>query len=121
MERDSTIADEKRERLDAVPDGNFEKKTKHESPNPDTQDAAPGADEEKANPPGAKDPGPAALADFPEGGRKAWLTVSGAAACLFVSFGWVNCIGVFQEYYQTHQLRHYTGEEVAWIPSLQSI
>ena len=56
---------------------------------------------------------------FPDGGKTAWLTVAGASACLFVSFGWINCIGVFQDYYQTHQLREYTPSTVAWIPSLQ--
>ncbi|KAH7394620.1 major facilitator superfamily domain-containing protein [Pyrenochaeta sp. MPI-SDFR-AT-0127] len=56
---------------------------------------------------------------FPDGGGKAWLTVAGASSCLFVSFGWVNCIGVFQDYYLTHQLRGYSNSEVAWIPSLQ--
>lgn len=57
---------------------------------------------------------------FPDGGAKAWLTVAGGSACLFVSFGWVNCIGVFQNYYQTHQLKEYTPSEIAWIPALQS-
>lgn len=57
--------------------------------------------------------------EFPDGGAKAWLTVAGGSACLFVSFGWVNCVGLFQQYYQTHQLRHYTPSEIAWIPSLQ--
>lgn len=57
---------------------------------------------------------------FPEGGAKAWLTVAGASACLFVSFGWVNCVGIFQEYYQTHQLQNYTTSQVSWIPALQS-
>lgn len=57
---------------------------------------------------------------FPEGGAKAWLTVAGASACLFVSFGWVNCVGIFQEYYQTHQLKEYTASNIAWIPALQS-
>lgn len=33
---------------------------------------------------------------FPDGGRKAWLAVAGSACCLFVSFGWINCVGVFQ-------------------------
>ena len=37
---------------------------------------------------------------FPDGGAKAWLTVAGASACLFVSFGWINCVGIFQNYYQ---------------------
>lgn len=56
---------------------------------------------------------------FPDGGATAWLTVAGAAACLFVSFGWINCVGVFQEYYGSHQLRQYTASEIAWIPALQ--
>ncbi|KAI4210181.1 MAG: hypothetical protein LQ351_006935 [Letrouitia transgressa] len=55
---------------------------------------------------------------FPDGGLQAWLVVSGAFCCLFCSFGWINCIGVFQAYYQTHQLRAYSPSTVAWIPSL---
>ncbi|EXK24170.1 hypothetical protein FOMG_19091 [Fusarium oxysporum f. sp. melonis 26406] len=56
---------------------------------------------------------------FPDGGVQAWLTVAGSSACLFVSFGWVNCIGVFQDYYLVYQLQAYTESEVSWIPSLQ--
>ncbi|MCJ1428107.1 hypothetical protein MMC29_006015 [Sticta canariensis] len=56
---------------------------------------------------------------FPEGGAAAWLTVAGSSACLFVSFGWINCVGVFQEYYQTHQLAQYSPSDIAWIPALQ--
>ncbi|MCJ1262325.1 hypothetical protein MMC22_002195 [Lobaria immixta] len=56
---------------------------------------------------------------FPDGGSAAWLTVAGASACLFVSFGWINCVGVFQEYYQTHQLAQYSASDIAWIPALQ--
>jgi hypothetical protein len=77
----------------------------------------PSQDVEKAEKPPMKpwmDP-----KSFPDGGAKAWLTVAGASACLFVSFGWINCIGVFQDYYQTHQLRQYSPSEIAWIPSLQ--
>ena len=58
--------------------------------------------------------------EYPEGGRRAWMTVGGASACLFVSFGWVNCAGIFQDYYQLHQLHNYTPSEIAWIPALQS-
>ncbi|KAK0648451.1 major facilitator superfamily transporter [Cercophora newfieldiana] len=58
---------------------------------------------------------------YPEGGSAAWLSVAGATACLFVSFGWVNVIGIFQEHYQTNQLRDYTPSEIAWIPSLQTV
>ncbi|KAI9697881.1 MAG: hypothetical protein M1820_007668 [Bogoriella megaspora] len=59
-------------------------------------------------------------ADFPEGGAKAWLVVAGGWCCLFVSFGWINCIGVFQDYYQTHMLSHLAPSTVAWIPSLEA-
>lgn len=61
------------------------------------------------------------LNEYPDGGSAAWLAVAGATACLFVSFGWVNVIGVFQEYYQANQLHNYTSSEIAWIPSLQSM
>ncbi|KAJ4508421.1 hypothetical protein HRR83_007353 [Exophiala dermatitidis] len=57
---------------------------------------------------------------FPDGGAKAWTVVFGAACGLVVSFGWINCIGVFQEYYETHQLKEYSSQEVAWIPSLEA-
>ncbi|RMZ75716.1 hypothetical protein DV738_g5336, partial [Chaetothyriales sp. CBS 135597] len=43
-------------------------------------------------------------ASFPDGGLRAWLVV----------------FGVFQAYYETHQLREYSSQEVAWIPSLES-
>jgi hypothetical protein len=58
--------------------------------------------------------------EYPEGGAEAWLAVAGATACLVVSFGWVNVIGIFQEHYQSNQLRDYTASDIAWIPSLQS-
>ncbi|KAH8694998.1 major facilitator superfamily transporter [Talaromyces proteolyticus] len=55
---------------------------------------------------------------FPEGGTDAWLTVAGASASLFVSFGWINSIGLFQEFFQDDLLPEYTPSEIAWIPSL---
>ncbi|KAL8849477.1 MAG: hypothetical protein Q9221_005559 [Calogaya cf. arnoldii] len=71
---------------------------------PDTSDEPP-SDAEKADP----DPKPALAgfdpASFPDGGLQ---------AC----FGWINCIGVFQAYYQTHQLSNYSPSTVAWIPAL---
>ncbi|KAL1613006.1 hypothetical protein SLS60_001237 [Paraconiothyrium brasiliense] len=33
--------------------------------------------------------------------------------------GWLNCVGVFQNYYQTHQLRDHSSSQIAWISSLQ--
>ena len=57
-------------------------------------------------------------ADFPDGGFEAWLVVFGGFLALFCSFGLVNCIGVFQQYYVTGPLSEYTESEVSWIPSL---
>ncbi|KAL5118373.1 hypothetical protein ACEQ8H_003722 [Pleosporales sp. CAS-2024a] len=56
---------------------------------------------------------------FPDGGAKAYLCLLGAACCLFCSFGWLNCVGVFQNYYQLHQLSNYSPSTIAWIPSVQ--
>lgn len=56
---------------------------------------------------------------FPDGGRDAWLCLLGSFCCLFCSFGWLNCVGVFQSYYQTHQLSQYSPSTVSWISSLQ--
>ncbi|KAI1120341.1 major facilitator superfamily domain-containing protein [Nemania abortiva] len=58
--------------------------------------------------------------DFPDGGFHAWLCIAGGFCTVFSSFGWVNCIGVFQDYYQTHQLAAYTPSDVAWIPGTES-
>ncbi len=57
-------------------------------------------------------------ADFPDGGREAWLVVFGGFLALFCSFGLVNCIGVFQQYYVEGPLSNYSESEVSWIPSL---
>jgi MFS family permease len=66
--------------------------------------------------------GPLAIdpSEFPDGGIKAWTVVLGSFCCLFVSFGWINCIGVFQDYYQTHLLRNYSPSTISWISSLEA-
>lgn len=56
----------------------------------------------------------------PDGGTRAWLVVAGAWCCLACSFGWITCIGVFQDYYVTHQLRQYSSSTVAWIPATET-
>ncbi|KAM0794111.1 major facilitator superfamily domain-containing protein, partial [Usnea florida] len=66
-----------------------------------------------------KPPPGMAPADFPDGGLTAWSVCLGAFCCLFASFGWITCIGVFQTYYQTHQLKSYSSSDVAWIPSVE--
>jgi MFS family permease len=56
---------------------------------------------------------------FPDGGKSAYLCLLGGFCCLFCSFGWLNCLGVFQNYYQMNQLRDYSPSTIAWIPSIQ--
>lgn len=79
------------------------------------------ADLEKAGviPKSTPTPGGVNPADFPDGGLEACLVILGGWLCLFCSFGWVNCIGVFQEYYQENMLRGYSSSTVSWIPSLE--
>ncbi|KAF7585204.1 hypothetical protein BBP40_011751 [Aspergillus hancockii] len=52
-------------------------------------------------------------------GLRAWTVVAGAWCCLFCGFGWVNAIGVFQDYYQNNQLRSYSASSISWILSLE--
>jgi MFS family permease len=56
---------------------------------------------------------------FPDGGKSAYLCLLGAFCLLFCSFGWLNCLGVFQNYYQMNQLRDHSPSAIAWIPSIQ--
>ncbi|KAK4235916.1 MFS monocarboxylate transporter [Achaetomium macrosporum] len=65
------------------------------------------------------DPGLAVLPPLDTSPR-GWLAVVGGFACLFVSFGWITCIGVFQAYYSTHQLQDYSASAVGWIPSAET-
>ncbi|PGH04356.1 hypothetical protein GX51_03515 [Blastomyces parvus] len=57
---------------------------------------------------------------FPDGGIEAWTVVFGGFCSLFVSFGWITCIGVFQDHYQNNQLKSYSPSTIAWIPSLEA-
>ncbi|KAA8651222.1 hypothetical protein EYZ11_005182 [Aspergillus tanneri] len=55
----------------------------------------------------------------PDGGLTAWMVVMGAWCTSFCSFGWVNSVGIFQSYYESHMLSQYSSSTIAWIPSLQ--
>ncbi|PKS07137.1 hypothetical protein jhhlp_005737 [Lomentospora prolificans] len=72
---------------------------------------------------GAEAPGPAPAGpppmDFPDGGTKAWLVVLGGWCSLFCTFGLVNCIGVFQEYYVQDLLKGTNPSTISWILSIQ--
>ncbi|KAJ5604005.1 MFS general substrate transporter [Penicillium hordei] len=58
--------------------------------------------------------------NFPDGGTKAWLNVVGGWCIFFSMFGWANAFGVFQSYYQEHQLKDYTAFQISWISSIQT-
>ncbi|KAL2828949.1 major facilitator superfamily domain-containing protein [Aspergillus cavernicola] len=55
----------------------------------------------------------------PDGGLRAWSTVVGAFCGMFVSFGWISCIGVFIDYYKAHQLKDVDTSTITWITSLE--
>ncbi|KUL83909.1 hypothetical protein ZTR_06852 [Talaromyces verruculosus] len=57
--------------------------------------------------------------DAPDGGMQAWSVVLGSWCVLFCSFGWINSIGVFQNYYKATLLSQYSDSTIAWITSLQ--
>lgn len=59
------------------------------------------------------------FADVPDGGWQAWLVVFGAWCTSFCSFGWINSVGIFQDYYQNGPLSTYSSSTISWIPSLQ--
>ncbi|KAI1080357.1 MFS general substrate transporter [Whalleya microplaca] len=79
------------------------------------------ADMEKGGLAQAPPPGPPGFnpADFPDGGLEAWLVVVGGFLALFSTFGLINCVGVFLEYYVTNSLSTYSTSTVSWITSLQ--
>ncbi|KAJ4367260.1 hypothetical protein N0V83_006841 [Neocucurbitaria cava] len=79
-------------------------------------DSEPTVETEKAAPV-VVGPDPTA---FPDGGLEAWLVVVGGFCTVFASFGWINCIGIFQDYYESTLLSHYSSSQVAWIPSTES-
>lgn len=56
----------------------------------------------------------------PEGGREAWLCVSGAFFVLFCIFGFATSFGQLKIYYLENQLKGYSESEVAWISSVQT-
>ncbi|SPO05647.1 related to monocarboxylate transporter 2 [Cephalotrichum gorgonifer] len=114
--------------LGELPSGSAEQRTDTESgstttarpgdSSPDLTSASlprePEHDAEKATP-SQKPLAPAP----PDGGAKAWLVILGAWCASFCSFGWVNSIGVFQEYYQNTLLKDYSSSTISWIPALQ--
>lgn len=54
-----------------------------------------------------------------DGGHRAWLSTFGAWWGIFITFGWVNSLGVFQSYYEQNVLKDYSPSAIAWIASVQ--
>lgn len=81
---------------------------------PSDPEKGDGAVQEQPGPPAGASPG-----DFPDGGREAWMVVFGGSCALFCTFGLVNCIGVFQEYYSNYVLTDYSPSTISWISSVQ--
>ncbi|KAK4240412.1 putative monocarboxylate permease [Achaetomium macrosporum] len=85
---------------------------------PEAQDIHMGADT-------ALEKGPAvsgnndSVQEFPEGGVRAWMVATGTALIMFSTLGYVNSWGVYQAYYETHQLSDHSPDQIAWIGSLQ--
>ncbi|OAA54055.1 monocarboxylate permease-like protein [Cordyceps fumosorosea ARSEF 2679] len=87
----------------------------------DTHQPPPaGADQEAAAPPERVSEAASSFGPPPDGGTAAWLAVLGGFCTVFASFGWINCIGIFQDYYKTNLLKQYSPSTVAWIPSTES-
>jgi hypothetical protein len=59
------------------------------------------------------------MANFPDGGKWAWLSLLGATLIAFSTFGMTNSFGVYQTYYASHQLGASTPSDIAWIGSFQ--
>ncbi|CAK7200680.1 hypothetical protein SEUCBS139899_003378 [Sporothrix eucalyptigena] len=59
-------------------------------------------------------------ADCPDGGVRAWLVVFGGWCGLFCSFGLVNCMGTFEDYYVSGPLSSYGQGTVSWILSVEA-
>ncbi|PSR85698.1 riboflavin transporter MCH5 [Coniella lustricola] len=57
--------------------------------------------------------------DFPDGGFEAWSVVLGGWCGLFCTFGFISCVGVFQEYYESGPLSHYSTSSVSWITATE--
>ncbi|KFZ17008.1 hypothetical protein V501_01950 [Pseudogymnoascus sp. VKM F-4519 (FW-2642)] len=66
------------------------------------------------------DASPSSVDIQPDGGLEAWMVVAGAWGACFCSWGWINSVGVFQEYYGKNILKEYTPGTVSWILCLEA-
>lgn len=57
---------------------------------------------------------------FPDGGCKAWLTVTGGLLAQISSIGLLSACSVFQSYYGQVTLPNSSASDISWIGSLQA-
>ncbi|KAJ8102477.1 major facilitator superfamily domain-containing protein [Lipomyces tetrasporus] len=57
---------------------------------------------------------------LPDVGLRPWLAALGGFCAQFCSFGYMNVIGLFQTYYETHQLVDLSPSTISWIGSIQT-
>jgi MFS family permease len=55
---------------------------------------------------------------FPEGGPRAWLVIFGSFSIICGTFGLISSVGLFQAYWQAHQLSSYTTRDIGWISAV---
>lgn len=48
-----------------------------------------------------------------DSGVQAWIVCFGTWCAFTSSFGWLNSVGVFQDYYRTHFLQHYSDSDIS--------
>lgn len=65
-----------------------------------------------------KDASPVITSTPKKQGAKAWLSLAAGFMGMFASFGWVNCVAIFQAEYEMNQLRDYSSSQVGWISSV---
>ena len=85
----------------------------------DTEKAAQSRSRSGSQSPPQPTPGGFNPADFPDGGLEAWLVVLGGWCALFCTFGLINCVGVFVQYYSNGPLASYGASTITWITSMQ--
>lgn len=56
--------------------------------------------------------------EFPEGGTRAWLVITGSFCIICGTFGLMSSVGLFQSYWQANQLSSYTGRDIGWIAAV---
>ncbi|KAH8168295.1 major facilitator superfamily protein [Sarocladium implicatum] len=92
----------------------------HDNGSAEKSASIPASNKDQAQAPApSQEPAVGWSSDAPNGGLRAWLVVTGTWCTAFCSFGWLNSVGIFQEYYQNTLLNSYSPSTISWIPSLQ--